>query len=247
MVIVIFQTVQEDTQACEENSFQIDDTEGYQHNRSWKNLDGGRYCMEYTSIATTEQAFSTLRNDMQVPRQYWISDEGYWGYIYQQLLEDNDEAVNYIADSLINLADERKLSRFARAQLMVAFVQDIPYVLITNKPCEADYTGPCRANEAYGILSPYEFLYSLEGDCDTRSVLLYALLKRAGFRPIIVVSEEYAHAMIALDINTTGDYIEYKREKFYFWETTSHGWQPGMLPPSSGNKKYWNIALAYEF
>lgn len=247
VIIEIYQSYQEESQACDELSIQTAGSGDFAHARSWKSLEGrNNYCMSYTSEAKINKAFSERRNDIQVPQSYWSTDNGYWGYIYQSLLNENGEAVDYIADSLIQLAHNRDLSRTATADLIVTFVQDIPYVLITNKPCEPDYEGPCRPNETYGILSPYEFLYSLEGDCDTRSVLLYSILKRAGFQPIIVVSEAYAHAMIALDISASGDYIEYKRQRFYFWETTSQGWKPGMLPPSTNNVKYWKIALAHE-
>lgn len=246
VLIAIYQGFQEEIQSCDELSTLISDSEDYIHSRSWKGLQGNNYCLSYEAELDLSETYWGLREEIQIPRAYWSSDHQYWGYIYQELARQNSEVVSYLADSLIQLADDRSLSRSAKAELIVTFVQDIPYVLITNKDCAADYEGPCRANERHGILSPYEFLYSLEGDCDTRSVLLYALLKHAGFRPIIVVSEEYAHAMIALDVAATGDHITYDRQKFYFWETTSHGWKPGMLPPSTNNVQYWKIALAYE-
>jgi hypothetical protein len=246
VLMVVYQTYQEQNQACNEFTEQITGTEDYLHNRSWKGFQGNNYCVNYEAQSDLSETYWGLREEIQVPRAYWSADNQYWGYIYQELARQNSDVVSYLADSLIQLASDRSLGRFETAELIVTFVQDIPYVLITNEECEEDYEGPCRAHETFGILSPYEFLYSLQGDCDTRSVLLYALLKHAGFRPIIVVSEQYAHAMIALDVPATGDYIEYEREKFYFWETTSHGWKPGMLPPDSNNVQYWKIALAYE-
>ena len=245
VVMSIFQGLQEQVQTCEETSIKIPETEDFRHQRSWRGLQGGNYCLAYEAEATLKDQLAGERDQLNVPREHWSADNTYWGYIYQELARQNHDAVKYIADSLIREADERSLGRSEAAALMVTFVQDIPYVLITNEPCAEDYEGPCRANETYGILSPYEFLYSLQGDCDTRSVLLYALLQHAGYHPIIVVSEEYAHAMIALDVPATGDYIEYQRQRFYFWETTSHGWKPGMLPPSTNNVQYWKIALAH--
>lgn len=246
ILIAIYQGFQEEVERCDELSTLTPVSEDYIHSRSWQGLGGNNYCLSYEAQSDLSEEYWGLREEIQVPRIYWSSDNQYWGYIYQELARQNIEVVAYLADSLIQLSKERSLSRSATAELIVTFVQDIPYVLITNKDCAEDYEGPCRANETHGILSPYEFMYSLEGDCDTRSVLLYALLKHAGFKPIIVVSEAYAHAMIALDVAATGDYLEYNREKFYFWETTSHGWKPGMLPPSTNNIQYWKIALAHE-
>ncbi len=105
---------------------------------------------------------------------------------------------------------------------------------------------PCIGNVPLGIISPYEFIHSLYGDCDTRSVLLYVLLAEMGFDPMIVVSDEYAHAMLALNVQAQGDHIRHEGKKYYFWETTAAGWPIGMLPPDVNNINYWKIALVNE-
>ena len=87
-------------------------------------------------------------------------------------------------------------------------------------------------------------MYELNGDCDTRAVILYELLNRMGYETIIVVSREYGHAMIAVDLPIIGDHIEYKGRHYYFWETTAKGWKAGMLPPSYPQIPYWKVALA---
>ena len=247
VIMNIYQTGQQTTQVCDEQSIALGDSEDRRHYRAWKSLSGGHHCVDYESRAAVSDGFFDKRLNLPRPHDPNLSDEAFWGYIYQQLLLQNQDQVDFIADSLISIGQQKSLSRYDLAALMVTFVQDIPYVLISSTTCEADYEGPCRGDEPFGILSPYEFLHSLQGDCDTCSVLLYALLKKAGFKPLIVVSEEYAHAMIALDVATTGDYISYQRQKYFFWETTSHGWKPGMLPPSTNNVQYWKIALAHEF
>ena len=71
----------------------------------------------------------------------------------------------------------------------------------------------------------------------------YVILEHMGYDPMIVVSDEYAHAMLALNLPAQGDYIRYAGKKYYFWETTATGWGIGMLPPESNNKEYWKKAL----
>ena len=132
--------------------------------------------------------------------------------------------------------------------MIVTFVQDIPYSYVLNIDCDDYQTGdkPCIGNVALGLLSPYEFIHSLYGDCDTRAVLIYTILEELGFDPMIVVSDEYAHAMLALNIPASGDHLTYRGNNYYFWETTAKGWPIGMLPPTTNNVNYWKIALVNE-
>jgi hypothetical protein len=62
-----------------------------------------------------------------------------------------------------------------------------------------------------------------------------------------MISNEYRHAMIAIDLPASGDHIIHKGKKFYFWETTNTGWLPGMLPPDTNNIAYWKITLDHEY
>jgi len=154
----------------------------------------------------------------------------------------------FIVDSLSFIAGQKQLSRVELAQMVVTFVQDIPYSYILDKDCATYQTNgkPCIGNIALGILSPYEFLHSLYGDCDTRAVLIYAILDELGFDPMIVVSNQYAHAMLALHLPSSGDHLRHRGKNYYFWETTAEGWLLGMLPPTTNNVNYWKIALVNE-
>ncbi len=174
-----------------------------------------------------------------------MTHTSYWHQVYDQLAKQNESSIQFLVDSIKQIGKEQELSRIDLAELAVTFVQDIPYTLISGEDCE-DYNGSCVENEAFGILSPYEFLHTLHGDCDTRSVLLYVVLRSLDFNPLIMISREYLHAMIALDIPAYGEYVEYGATRYYFWETTAKGWRPGMLPPDTNNKDYWRIALAHE-
>ncbi|MEP1781593.1 hypothetical protein, partial [Reichenbachiella sp.] len=133
------------------------------------------------------------------------------------------------------------------AHAVVKLVQDIPYQYIISNKCTSDYSDyPCFGNQRYGITTPVEFLYTLRGDCDSRTVLLYTILSQYNYDPVILISKEYRHSMLALDIPATGEYLKIKGKKYYFWETTSTGWEPGIIPPGMDNKEYWNIALKHE-
>ena len=214
------------------------------HHRTWKKYEyDSTFCLSYVLSSKAVAPSTEFRNGLST---YERTYEGYWRNVYYALYTEDQQAISFLQDSLQNIAARNNLSRNELARLIVSFVQDIPYSYVVQESCEVR-DRPCRGNEKFGILSPVEFLYSLSGDCDTRSVLLYSVLKHFGFSPLIVISNEYRHAMIAIDIPAAGDHILHKGRKFYFWETTSTGWLPGVLPPDTNNVDYWKITLDHEY
>ena len=216
------------------------------HQRSWSMPNGyDLFCTNYGSREEISRQSGVVRNLINPMDDDYAS---YWGTVYRSLVEQNQEWVSFVADSLLKVASESELDQSSLAELTVGFVQDIPYSFIESGTCEdADLkTHPCVSGAQFGILSPYEFLHTLSGDCDTRAVLLYSLLGKMGFDPMVVISYEYRHAMLALSIPSAGDYITWGQKNYYFWETTAVNWPIGILPPDMKNLDYWQIALVNE-
>lgn len=214
------------------------------HFRSWNKYSyDSTYCLSYALAASDVSPSLMFRNELNVRGDNY---EDYWKNVYYELYRYDAPIISFLKDSLQNLAVNNALTTGDFARLIVSFVQDIPYNYVVPGPCDRN-DHPCRGNEKFGILSPVEFLYSLSGDCDTRSVLLYDLLRHFGYNPLIMISNEYRHAMIAIDLPAVGDHIIHKGKKFYFWETTNTGWLPGMLPPDMNNLTYWKITLDHEY
>lgn len=215
------------------------------HRRFWGFKEqNNTYCVTYQSLDSIERLEREKRLDMLINYR----EENFWGSIYASLVNQTGTKLDYLADSLYSVARENDYSKLDLVRLIVSFVQDIPYSYVIPSNCDEYQTDgkPCIGNIPYGITSPYEFVHSLHGDCDTRAVLLYVLLEKLQFFPMIVVSDEYAHAMLAIDLPAQGDFIRYAGRKYYFWETTATGWSIGMLPPDTNNVDYWEIALVNE-
>lgn len=230
---------------CEEYSEDDSVSLERKHFRSWtKYSHDSVYCTSYSLTYYDNDGARAKRTSLRPGGNDGYAN--YWGRVYAHLYTESKDALHFIKDSLETIASARDLSGTELAKMIVSFVQDIPYNYVMPGPCKYN-DHPCLPDEKFGILSPVEFLFTLSGDCDTRSVLLYALLRNMGFSPLIMISNEYGHAMIAVDIPATGDYIEYKGRRFYFWETTNVGWLPGMLPPDSNNVNYWEISLDHEY
>lgn len=231
--------------ACEERLLEDLQTLDRQHQREWQAPGLSQsYCMQYATTNEESTASAMMRTDLRA--RY---DEGnFWGSIYAQLVTQSADKLDYLADSLKRVADRENYDAFDLARVTVAFVQDIPYSYVIPVDCSEYNIGnsPCMGQVPYGIISPYEFAHTLYGDCDTRAVLLYVLLRKLGFDPMIVVSNEYAHAMLAINLPAQGEFLTHAGKRYYFWETTATGWGVGMLPPDTNNKNYWKIALVHE-
>lgn len=229
---------------CEERSQMNTETGNHVHTRSWQSREA-QHCLTYESSRHQSEAACEEREVLAHPTNYPKYNQ-HWGYIYAKLIEQNRARLTYFSDSLRNELKIESLSRQEQVAAIVSLIQDIPYVLIKESACtnEEQQSGKCLGGQKFGILTGPEFLHSLKGDCDTRSILLYALLEEFGFDTLIMISKQYRHAMIAVNIPATGDCYVYEQKKYYFWETTGKGWQPGMLPPGMQNINYWKIALS---
>jgi hypothetical protein len=228
-------------------SSQLDSTNfDYYHQRIWKTYNGNNFSLSFTSSLDETVSSGERRNEFPYPAYQQNRYEAYWGKVYEHLTLEQSTVINDIRDSLSSIMIHDGLDTYQAADLIVTFIQDIPYTLIKSDECNEEDPDRCLGNMKYGILSPTEFMYELHGDCDTRAVFLFKLLDYFGYDPIIVVSKEYGHAMIAINIPTSGEYIEYRGIRYYFWETTAKGWQSGMLPPSYPEVDYWHVALSTE-
>jgi len=214
--------------------------------RSWiEYLNNNGFCSQYSVSYEDVDGATWTRENIAVTD--WTDHNNYWGQVYRVLYEDSKDHLQSVQDSLLMIKDQRNLDRDEFARMVVAFVQDIPYEYVIGESCTGQETAPCNGNVQYGIYSPLEFLSAMHGDCDTRTVLLYTLLKNFGYEPLIINSTEYGHSMLALDVTSSGDDFEYKGKRYAYWETTNVGWLAGMLPPDMNNKDYWSVSLDYEF
>lgn len=181
------------------------------------------------------------------------------------LLEKSDQTKmerTYVAFDSIRKVNNLGETGFAK--MVVSCIQSIPYYLVMTQSCNADsypdefiyeYLKECTREccigyEKFGIRSPVEFISDLKGDCDTRSLIIYSILKKFNYNVAIISSEYYKHAMIAVSFENedgiNGLSMNINDRNYYLWETTSAGFQPGQIPDANRNLSYWDIALLNE-
>lgn len=215
-----------------------------QTSRSWIDYHNTDYCMQYaTKINDYQSGYNHRANYMD---DVSMEQDEFWNRLYQNLYMSNRAYLSGLQDSLWKIKTERDLDRSEFAEMVTSFVQDIPYVYVLDaEKCvdQKEKAVDCLEGERFGILSPIEFLYTLKGDCDTRTVLLYTLFKHFGYHPKIAVSWVYLHSMLLLDVPSPGYSMNYQGENYVFWETTAAGWKSGEIPADMTTVENWKILL----
>ncbi|CAM9880521.1 unnamed protein product, partial [Chrysoparadoxa australica] len=217
--------------------------DAYVHHRGWRNFSGQTAC---DSFETNQVQFeSSINARKSIKLRPFGTHEAFWNNLYGQFMDINPSFIETTFAPVYQMFDSLNWSTRAQAQYLVSMIQDLPYAYILQSESCSDKSaeGGCLTGIRYGLLSPYEFLHSEKGDCDTRAVLLCMLLKKIGLNPRIAVSEVYAHAMLMIDLPSTGAYIEEQGIRYYFWETTYPDWDIGMIPPDCNNLSNWSIVI----
>jgi hypothetical protein len=181
----------------------------------------------------------------------------YYHDVYSDLYSGDRLKLDSLARYFARQRDTRQLDPLGTAEMVVTFIQEIPYVLVHDGACEkatatggfiADYHEqgkPCLPNIIAGVQSPYEFAHTLEGDCDTRALMAFTLLDRLGIGASVWVSREYGHSVlgVAVPVNS-GNYKRVSGTRHFATELTVKGFRVGMIAPEHMNMYNWNVVLS---
>ena len=175
--------------------------------------------------------------------------------LYREIVENDKSKLNMIFSVLDSIKNNNNYSKKEFADIVVSLVQNIPYSYNIETNCEDksslpdayvdDISSgvPCISYVRYDILTPLELFKNFLGDCDSRTVLLYTILKQYKYDVVILNSNLYSHSMLGLNIPTRGKYKLIRGKKYFFWETTAPGYKLGYLHPESQNISKWYVAL----
>lgn len=147
------------------------------------------------------------------------------------------------------------LSRKEFADVMVTMVQNIPYGLQIPGDCKVSYENSdmvkklvkagftCESNVKFGIYSPLEFVANFKGDCDTRTVFLYTLLRKFNYDAVILNSLQYEHSILGINLPSYGKFKKHNGKKYYVWETTAPGFEIGVIPKNISDISKWQVVI----
>ena len=192
----------------------------------------------FNSIINKENSYATTIKKLYL--DVFNNDKLYLNLVYKEL--------NYIRK-------DRSLSKRKFAEMIVSMVQEIPYSIVAQETCASAQTSnedmrkmilsgiECDGEIYGGVYTPTEFVYNLKGDCDSRTLFIYTVLKYFNYDVVILNSDLYAHSIIGLNLPSSGRYKYHKGNRYYTWETTYKGWELGLIPAKVSNINYWYVAL----
>ena len=203
----------------------------------WKDFDRNSHQMDF------KIAESSVVKSKKNRRNYRYTRNFSWGSFYKHMADHDRTLLEHLYKSFDKLQKVKKLSRKKFAELIITSIQDIEYNYIKSTPCNGNEDYPCVGNVRLGIFAPAEFSANLQGDCDSRTVLLFVLLRKFNYKVAILNSDEYRHSVLGISLPSQGKYKVYNRRKYYFVETTAKGCPIGYLPPKVSNTRYWDFVL----
>ena len=152
-----------------------------------------------------------------------------WETMANSVIRNDKNKLSEVFKMFDQIYNSENMSRSYFADIIVSFTQDIPYSIIDN---------------SIDIYAPVEFLKKYKGDCDTRTIFLYTILKKYNYDVLILNSWVYKHSIIGINLPTSGNnYKYYNGKRYYTWETTNTGWKRGLINPSQKYMNNWFIAL----
>jgi len=187
----------------------------------------------------------------------------YFRYLYNGLYTFDEQKVKHIVKIFKDSSERKHLNTLQTVEMVTTFIQEIPYYLVHENSCQyavqqAIRSGdnftveyhrehkPCLPNVPGGVQSPYEFLHNLKGDCDTRSLLGYTILKELGISCSVWVSQSYGHSILGVGVPVGNGIYKYVNGiKHYGVELTAKGYRLGMVSPQTNNPFNWDISIFY--
>jgi hypothetical protein len=238
----------QDTMAPQPWNYYID------HKIDWKDFSNLDYHNQYST--QTHLAEQSLQQHSKWANANVTDEMLFWHDLYYDLYSNDKQKLDSLILYFQNEWLSKNLTLTQAAEMVVTFVQEIPYVLIHDGTCsEAQAMGgfiseyhseglPCKAGVVAGIQSPYEFIHDLEGDCDTRSLLTFALLEGLKIKSSVWVSAEYGHSIIGIAVPTNSmNYKSLNGTRYFATELTAKGFRVGMMAPEHTDMDNWNIVL----
>lgn len=220
--------------------------------REWSDYDGNNYSGYYTlkmsDVKNANQHKNSLDDNLSTKSDY--------DKIVFNLKENDKNKLQGLYKLFDSIQAKNKLTKIKFAEMIVSFVQDIPYVLILENSCNPNLyddrfirnylsssNSKCYGFQRFGINTPIEFLYNLNGDCDTRTLLLYTILSHYNYDVALMSSEFYKHSILGINLPLDGLTYEFQNQKYILWETTSPKIKPGLIPNEISNINNWRISF----
>jgi hypothetical protein len=217
-----------------------------------------------------EISFSVQEKDVESARNYRRSYNNInsIGNLYIDFIRSSESVIDSMYFAMRKDIDRKKLKGIGILNYIVTAIQTPPYTKITNEkgecPCKdmgrdwlddchprPDGKGCCNGVVPLAVYTPAEFIYQKTGDCDTKTILAYALLKKFKYDAAVLVGftsnsikNPGAHCMLGVagvkpEVPTAK--VRHSGRLYYPWEVTSY--EPYCV---LGNMNMWQVWRGWE-
>ena len=182
------------------------------------------------ALAYMDHIANLNARDLNIDPRY-KSDKVYfsklmWHEIYRRIYWQAFDKFDMILKGFEEIFRIEKMNDRDKIYFIISFVQNIKYQ---------------RPGGQLDLLPPLGTLATKFGDCDTKALLLYIILEKAGVDCVMFWSFQYKHAMLGVAINARGNYKSQRGKNYYFVETTYPGWNIGDIDPEMNDLSMWYI------
>ena len=225
----------------------------------WFDFKERNYNATYNTSAQDFEQELRAHQQIADEAQEQPSEEMY-SFLYAIMVNLDQTKIDSVVAIFKDSVQTKKLSPIATAEMVVTFIQEIPYYLVHDRSCKEVLQNsgsaffkeyhrqkkPCLSEVPFGVQSPFEFLHNLKGDCDTRSLLAFAILKKLNIPCSVWISQTYGHSILGVGLPVgVGMYKNVAGVKHYGVELTAKGYKLGAVSPSQNVTSNWDVALTF--
>lgn len=224
------------------------------HEVQWDDFIDNDYIGKYTTSTLKFAESNRMHNAWASVPQNRV--QNFWGEIYEDMSNSDNPKLDSLVNYFQNERQAKGLNELEAAEMVVAFIQEIPYVLVHDESCEkaiaeggfmAEYHTegrPCLPGIVAGVQSPYEFIHNMQGDCDTRSLLGYTILSKMKIPCSIWVSQAYGHSIMGVALPAQSkNYKTVNGMRHFGVELTARGFRVGMMASDQTDMDNWTVVL----
>jgi len=226
---------------------------------NWFDFSNKSYKAKYNTSIASFQNSTNQQNELEGKLIGANGSIDFFTKFYAGLYSMDQTKIKNIAKIFSDSATSKKLDAAQTADMVITFIQEIPYYLVHDESCQKavesgnsfmvqyhEENKPCLPNISGGVQSPYEFLHNLKGDCDTRSLLGFSILKELNIASSVWVSEAYGHSILGVGVPVGyGIHKNINGVNHYGVELTAKGFRLGMVAPQNSNPDNWDITIYY--
>ena len=146
-----------------------------------------------------------------------------WRRYYKLIYRDNYERLAELAEFLESVYSFGEIPAHDSVGGLLSWIQGFHYY---------------RTGTIADLTSPMATAYTAAGDCDSRALLFVILLHHMGIDAILLVSTEYAHSAVGVDVEGPGARITYGGKSYLFAEVTEEV-DLGLVERSMADPEGW--------